>query len=180
MIHSAAKKLNIVVLSNGLNKYFHQLHNFVFCLGLIERTRNLKLETLIKLFIGFQEVYEFKKGSVNNVRRYYGLNDETSTQGPHGTAQLLLSKTRREYSLYRLRNLRKDFEDLRPRPLEKFDIRSILTLCAENVFSEMRSGVTDVPLQLEFDRRFPRVVRESSSEDCTQPVYKVQSKNFTI
>ena len=49
MVHSAAKKLNIVVLSNGLNKYLHQLHNLVFCLGLIERTRNLKLETLIKL-----------------------------------------------------------------------------------------------------------------------------------
>ena len=50
-VHSAAKnsKLNIVTLSNGLNKYFHQLHNLVFCLGLIERTRNLKLETLIKL-----------------------------------------------------------------------------------------------------------------------------------
>ena len=73
--------------------------------------------------------------------------------------QLLLSKTKREYSLYRLRNLRKDFEDLRPRLLEKFDIRSILTLCAENVFFEIRSGAT-VPLQLEFDRRFPRALRE--------------------
>ena len=72
--------------------------------------------------------------------------------------QVLLSKTKREYSLYGLRNLRKDFEDLRPRLLEKIDIRPILTLCAENVFSEIRSGVT-VPLQLEFDRRFPRALR---------------------
>ena len=47
--------------------------------------------------------------------------------------QLLLSKTKREYSLHRLRNLRKDFEDLRPRLLEKFDIRSMLTLCVESV-----------------------------------------------
>ena len=65
--------------------------------------------------------------------------------------QLLLSKTKREYSLG---NLRKDFEDLCPSLLEKFDIRSILTLCAENVFPEIRSGAT-VPLQLEFDRRYP-------------------------
>ena len=43
MFHPAAKKLNMVVLSNGLNKYFHQLHNLVFCLGLI------LLETSIKL-----------------------------------------------------------------------------------------------------------------------------------
>ena len=72
--------------------------------------------------------------------------------------QLLLSKTRKEL-LYRLRNLRKKFEDLRPRLLKKFDIRSILTPCAENVFSEMRSGAA-VLLQLEFDGRFPRALRE--------------------
>ena len=61
MVHSAAKKLNIVVLSNGLNKYFHQLHNLVFCLGLIERTRNLKLETLIKLLSDCREFMNLKK-----------------------------------------------------------------------------------------------------------------------
>ena len=47
----------------------------------------------------------------------------------------------------RLRNLRKVFEDLCPRLLEAFDIRSILTLCVETVFSEMGSGAKDMPLQ---------------------------------
>ena len=61
MVHSAAEKLNIVVVSNGLNKYFHQLHNLVFCLGLIERTRNLKLETLIKLLSDCREFMNLKK-----------------------------------------------------------------------------------------------------------------------
>ena len=61
MVHSAAKKLNIVVLSNGLNKYFHHLHDFVFCLGLIERTRNLKLETLIKLLSDCKKFMNLKK-----------------------------------------------------------------------------------------------------------------------
>ena len=61
MIHSADKKLNIVLLSNGLNKYFHQLQNLVFCLGLIERTRNLKLETLIKLLSDCKKFMNLKK-----------------------------------------------------------------------------------------------------------------------
>ena len=73
--------------------------------------------------------------------------------------QLLLSKTKREYSLYRLRNVRQDFEDLHPRLPEKFDVRSILNLSAKNVFSEVRSGTT-VPFQLLFDRRFSRALRE--------------------
>ena len=77
--------------------------------------------------------------------------------------QLLFSKTN---TLYRLRKLRKNFEDLSPRLLEKFDIRSILTLCAENVLSEIRSGAT-VPLQLEFDRRFPRALRERVPQKTT-------------
>ena len=63
MVNSAAKnsKLNIVMLSSGLNKYFHQLHNLVFCLGLIERTRNLKLETLIKLLSDCKKFMNLKK-----------------------------------------------------------------------------------------------------------------------
>ena len=102
--------------------------------------------------------------------------------------QLLLSKTKREYSLYRLRNLRKDFEDLRPRLLEKFDIRSILTLCAENIFSKIRSGAT-VPLQLEFDRKFPRASREreflrrlylTCLQTTNQELYDLNSFDSTV
>ena len=56
------------------------------------------------------------------------------------------------------------FEDLCPKLLEAFDIRSILTLCVENAFSEMHSGTTDRPIQLEFHRRFPRaVLRETET-----------------
>ena len=61
MVYSAAKKLDIVVLSNGLNKYFHQLQNLVFFLGLIERTRNLKLETLINLSSDCKKFMKLKK-----------------------------------------------------------------------------------------------------------------------
>ena len=65
-----------------------------------------------------------------------------------------------------MRNLRKAFEDLCPRLLETFEIRSILTLCVENVFSEMRSGPNDMSLQFESDRSLPRTVRERLRRQC--------------
>ena len=43
---------------------------------------------------------------------------------------------------------------------EKFNIKSVLTLVVENTFSEMRSGATDMPTQLEFDYRFSRAIKE--------------------
>ena len=129
-------------------------------MGFIERKRNLKLETLPdQIIIGMQEVYEFEKVCVNNARRYYGLNDEASTQGPHRTVSTVVVKDD-ERILYRLRNLRKAFEDLCSRLLEAFGIRSILSVCVENVFSETLSGDTNMTLQLEFDGRLPRAVRE--------------------
>ena len=54
--------------------------------------------------------------------RYFGLNDEASTQGPHGTVSTVVIRGK-ERVLYGLRILRKAFEDLCPRPLESFDIR---------------------------------------------------------
>ena len=40
----------------------------------------------------------------------------------------------------------------------RFNIKSILTLVVESTFSEMRTGASDVPLQLEFDYRFSRAI----------------------
>jgi hypothetical protein len=40
-----------------------------------------------------------------------------------------------------------------PSLIAKFSIKNLLTLVVENTFSEMRSGATDMPLQLEFDYR---------------------------
>ena len=53
---------------------------------------------------------------------YFGLNNEASNQGPHGTVSTVLVRGE-ERILYGLRILRKAFEDLCPRPLESFDIR---------------------------------------------------------
>eukprot|EP00794_Sanderia_malayensis_P015627 gene15627-17205_t len=65
-----------------------------------------------------------------------------------------------------LKNLLLAFADICPSLIEKFDARSILTLCVENVFSEIRSGGLDMPLQLDFDRKFPKAVRERLKRQC--------------
>ena len=59
-----------------------------------------------------------------------------------------------------LKNLHQAFTDICPSLIEKFDVRSILTLFVENVSSEIRSGGLDMPLQQDFDRQFPKAVRE--------------------
>ena len=38
-----------------------------------------------------------------------------------------------------------------PSPSARLNIKSILTSVVENTFSEMRTGASDIPLQLEFD-----------------------------
>eukprot|EP00794_Sanderia_malayensis_P021267 gene21267-23341_t len=65
-----------------------------------------------------------------------------------------------------LKNLHLAFADICPSLIEKFDARAILTLCVEYVFSEIRSGGLDMPLQLDFDRKFPKAVREGLKRQC--------------
>ena len=47
-----------------------------------------------------------------------------------------------------------------------FSIKSLLALVVENTFSEMRSGAADMPLQLESDYRFSRVIKERLRRQC--------------
>ena len=51
----------------------------------------------------------------------------------------------------------------------RFNIKSILTLVVENTFSEMRTGASDMPLQLEFDYRFSRSIKERLKRQCLTP-----------
>ena len=51
----------------------------------------------------------------------------------------------------------------------KFSIKSLLTLVVENTFSEMRSGATDMPLQLELDYRFSKAIKERLKRQCFTP-----------
>ena len=73
-VDSAVKKLIIVVSSNVLNKYLHQLHNFCLLFGVHRKNKKPEIKNIDQIIIGLQEV------CVNNMEMYYGLNDEASTQ----------------------------------------------------------------------------------------------------
>ena len=68
-----------------------------------------------------------------------------------------------------LRDIKDLLERFNPSLTTKFSIKSILTLVVENVFSEMRSGTTDMPLQLKFDYRFSRAIKERLKRRCFTP-----------
>eukprot|EP00794_Sanderia_malayensis_P005937 gene5937-6626_t len=54
-----------------------------------------------------------------------------------------------------------------------------LTLVVENTFSEMRSGATDMPMQLEFDYRLSRAIKERLKRQCATPFeYFTAPKSF--
>ena len=74
------------------------------------------------------------------------------TQGPQGTVSSVVVEDERTI----LKSLR-DIKDHRFNPslTTKFSIKSLVV---ENTFSEMRSGATDTPLQLEFDYKFSRAI----------------------
>ena len=68
-----------------------------------------------------------------------------------------------------LRDIKDLLDHFNPSLTTKFNIKSLLTLVVENTFSEMRSGAFDMPLQLEFDYRFSRAIKERLKRQCFTP-----------
>lgn len=165
VIDSAARKLKVIVSPKGLINYLTYLDKFCALFGIHKRNTKpviLKIEEVIK---GLKEVYHFDKQCVHDVKTFYNMKDEELTQGPQGTVSTVVIKDE-ERIIMGLKNLHQAFADICPSLIEKFDVRSILTLCVENVFSEIRSGGLDMPLQLDFDRKFPKAVRERLKRQC--------------
>jgi hypothetical protein len=66
-----------------------------------------------------------------------------------------------------------------PSLIAKFSIKNLLTLVVENTFSVMRSGATDMPLQLEFDYRFIGAIKERlKTQYSTSFAYFTTSKSY--
>lgn len=107
-------------------------------------------------------VYDFDVKCVTDVKE---KTNASLTQCPQGTVSsvVLSDESRMLDSLCGMKNL---IERINPNLLESFCMRSILTLCVENMFSEMRSGSTDMPLQLQFDTQFTRAIKEQLKRQC--------------
>jgi len=114
-----------------------------------------------------EQVYAFDKKCVDAVMSLIGTT--AVTQGPHGTtvsSVVMEDETRILKSLRDIKDLPNHFN---PSLTTKFSIKSLLTLVVENTFSEMRSGATDMPLQLEFNYRFIRATKERLKRQCFTP-----------
>lgn len=90
------------------------------------------------------------------------------TQGPQGTVSSVVMEDERRI-LKSLRDIKDLLDHFNPSLTTKFSIKSLLTLVVENTFSEMRSGATDTPLQLEFDYRFSGAIKERLKRQCFTP-----------
>ena len=77
-----------------------------------------------------------------------------------------------------LRNIKDLLDRFNPSLTTKFSIKSLLTLIVENTFSEMRSGATHMPLQLEFDYRFSRAIKERLKRQFTPFPYFTAPKSY--
>ena len=78
-----------------------------------------------------------------------------------------------------LRNTKDLLDRFNPSLTTKFSIKSLLTLVVENTFSEMRSGATDMSLQLVFDYRFTRAIKEGLKRQCfTSFAYFTAPKSY--
>ena len=96
------------------------------------------------------------------------LNSGSVTQGPQGTVSSVVMEDEARI-LSSLRDINNILNRFSTDAAGKFNIKSVLTLVVENTFSEMRSGATDMPLQLEFDYRFSRVIKERLKRQCQTP-----------
>ena len=99
------------------------------------------------------------------------------TQGPQGTVSTVVLEDDKKI-LVALKELRDPFSRYAPQLLNVFKIKSLLTLVAENFFSKMRAGSYDMPLQLQFDFRFSRALKEHLKQMCrTKFCYSTSAKS---
>ena len=132
-----------------------------------------------------QQVYSFDKNCVDAVMSLIGTT--AVTQGPQRTtvSSVVMEDERR--ILKSLRDIKDLLDHFTPSLTTKFSIKSLLTLVVKNTFSEMRSGATGVPLQLEFDYRLSRAIKEQFKRQCftpfayfTAPKYRFSPPHITM
>lgn len=90
------------------------------------------------------------------------------TQGPQGTVSSVVIEDERRL-IKPLREIKALLDRFSPGLSARFNIKSILTLVVQNTFSEMRTGASDMPLQLEFDHRFSKAIKERLKRQCSTP-----------
>ena len=113
-----------------------------------------------------ERVYSFDKKCVDAVMNLIGTT--AMTQGPQGTVSSVVMEDERRI-LKSLRDIKDLLGRFNPGLTTKFSIKSLLTLVVEKTFSDIRSGATVMPLQLDFQYRFSRAIKERLKRQCFTP-----------
>ena len=128
----------------SLVAYLEHLYVFGETFGLHTRKSTSMKVDISQAIERLERVYSFDKKCVDEVMTLIGT--KAVTQGPQGTVSSVVMEDERILkSLCEIKNLLSRFN---PALTAKFNIKSLLTLVVENTFSEMRSGATDIHLQL--------------------------------
>ena len=147
----------------SLVDYLKHLHLFGETFGLHTKTSTSVIVEIPQAIQRLEQVYAFDKKCVDAVMSVIGTT--AVTQGPQGTVSSVVMEDERRI-LKSLRDIKELLDRFNRSLNTKFSIKSLLTLVVENTFSEMRSGATDMPLQLEFDYRFSRAIKERLKRQC--------------
>ena len=131
--------------------------------------------TLDRAISRIQDVYDFDCQCVNQVKAFLGTTAQT--QGPQGTVSTVVLEDEKRI-LQALMDIKDLLSQHASQLLEVFKMKSLLTLIYENFFSEMRAGSYDMPLQLQFDFRFSRALKEHLKQMCkTKFCYYTNAKS---
>ena len=100
------------------------------------------------------------------------------TQGPQGTVSSVVMEDERRI-LKSLRDIKDLLDGFIPSLTTRFTIKSLLTPVVENTFLEMRSGATDIPLQLKLNYGFSPAIKERLKRQCFTPfAYLIAPKSY--
>ena len=165
-VNTSTGTLRMTSSVTSLVDYLKYLHLFGETFELHTKKGTLVTVEIPQAIERLEQVYSFDKKCVDAVMSLIGTT--AVTQGPQGTVSSVVMEDERRI-LKSLRNIKDLLDCFNPSLTTKFSIKSLLTLVVENTFSEMRSGATDMPLQLEFDYRFSRAIKERLKRQCFTP-----------
>ena len=167
--------LRMVSKVSPLVKYLENLREFAITFGLHQKKQTPVSFTLDRAISRIQDVYDFDCQCVNRVKAFLGTTAQT--QGPQGTVSTVVLEDEKRI-LQALMDIKDLLSQHAPQLLEAFKMKSLLTLICENFFSEMRAGSYDMPLQLQFDFRFSRALKEHLKQMCkTKFCYYTNAKS---
>ena len=155
--------LRMVSDVSPLVKYLENLREFAVTFGLHLKKRPPVVFTLDRAITRIQEVYDFDCQCVKQVKAFLGTT--AHTQGPQGTVSSVVLEDGKRI-LQSLKEIKNLLSQHAPQLLEVFKMKSLLALIVQNFFSEMRAGSYDMPLQLQFDFRFSRALKEHLKQMC--------------